>query len=80
MNFIGNYVLLYKKEERENLAVYVNKHWYIMKRTDTDRTTEQRQTDGQREIPGALQAELINLHTCITTLTISSFVAVQFIH
>lgn len=51
-----------------------------MKRTDPDRTTEQRQTDGQREIPGALQAELINLHTCITTLTISSFVAVQFIH
>lgn len=33
-----------------------------MKRTDPDRTTEQRQTDGQREIPGALQAELINVN------------------
>lgn len=70
----------YIKKKKEKIAVYVNKHWYIMKRTDPDRTTEQRQTDGQREIPGALQAELINLHTCITTLTISSFVAVQFIH
>lgn len=57
MNFIGNYVLLYKKEERENLAVYVNKHWYIMKRTDPDRTTEERQTDGQKEIPGPLQTD-----------------------
>lgn len=70
----------YIKKKKEKIAVYVNKHWYIMKRTDPDRTTEQRQTDGQREIPGALQAELINLHTCITTLTISSFVAVPFIH
>lgn len=53
---MGNYVLLYKKEEIKNLSGICRQIVVYNKKKDPDRA----KTDGQKERPGTLQAELIN--------------------